>query len=100
MRSTTRCVGQVPRPIGPTTVHRIHGTMKAALRSALKQELIGRDVSLGAELTQPQRRKVLPPDIAQFWHLLDLARDHLVRGRQAKMATKAEALVWKGRTAA
>jgi integrase len=76
MRSTTRCLGAMPRPVGPKTLQNIHGTMKAALHSALKQELITHNVWLAAELKEPDRHKVVPPDIDQFWHLLDLARDH------------------------
>jgi integrase len=76
MRSTTHSVGAVPRPIGRKTLQNIHGTMRAALRAALADELIVRDVSKGARVPKPDRRKTVPPDIAQFWTLLDQARDH------------------------
>lgn len=76
MRSTTRGMGKVPRPIGPATVQRIHSTMRAALRTALKNEKIPRDVAINAELPDCDKRKVIPPDIDQFWALLDLASDH------------------------
>jgi integrase len=66
----------VPRPIGPVTLERIHATMRSALRDALADELIVRDVARGAKLPKPDRRKTVPPNIAQFWKLLDLAREH------------------------
>lgn len=76
MRSTTRAMGALPRPIGPVTLERIHATMRSALRDALADELIVRDVARGAKLPRPDRRKTMPPDIGQFWKLLDLAREH------------------------
>jgi integrase len=76
MRSTTQGMGAVPRPIGPVTFERIHATMRSALREALADELIVRDVAKGAKLPRPDRRKTAPPEIGQFWKLLDLAREH------------------------
>lgn len=76
MQSTAYGMGAVPRPVGPATLQRIHGTMRAAIRSAFADELIGSDVSRSARLPKPDRRKVVRPDISQFWTLLDTAREH------------------------
>lgn len=78
MRSTTRGVGQVPRPVGPVTVEKIHGTLRAALADALYRDepLIAREIWKGAKLPKADRYKTVPPEIAQFWALLDLARGH------------------------
>jgi integrase len=76
MRSTTRGVGGVPRPVGPKTLQNIHATVRAALRDAHADELVDRDVAVGAKLIKGERRKTVPPDIDQFWTLLDLAREH------------------------
>jgi integrase len=62
VRSTTRGVGQVPRPLADALYR--------------DEPLIVREIWKGAKLPKPDHHRTVPPEIAQFWALLDLARGH------------------------
>jgi integrase len=78
MLSTTRGLGAVPRPVGPKTLENIHGTLRAALSDALytDEPLITGEIWKGAKFTKPKEHRTVPPDVDQFWALLDLAAGH------------------------
>jgi integrase len=78
MLSTKHGLGAVPRPVGPKTLENIHGTLRAALADALytDEPPITGEIWIAAKFTKPQEHQTVPPDIDQFWALLDLAAGH------------------------
>lgn len=61
----------VPRPLSPSSVARIHACLSGALKSAVKQGLIVRNVAGDAELPKVERKKVRPPTPEQYGAFLD-----------------------------
>lgn len=65
MRSTTRGAGKVSRPVGPSTLENIHGTLRAALADALytDEPLITGEIWKAAKFTNPKDHETVPSDI-------------------------------------
>jgi integrase len=59
----------VPRPFGPSTALRVLGTLRSALSSAERAELVTRNVARQAEKPKGRRRKVRPwePEELGLW---------------------------------
>ena len=59
--------------VGPTTMRRIHATLRAALNAAVKQQRLTVNPALHVELAPPTRQRVHPWERAELGHFLDYA---------------------------
>ena len=59
--------------VGPTTMRRIHATLRAALNAAVKQQRLTVNPALHVELAPPTRQRVHPWESAELGHFLDYA---------------------------
>lgn len=72
-----REVGKNPRR-GPTTIRRVHATLRSAFSSALRQQLIAYNPAVGVELPAAPRPKVQPWEPSELGRFLDsVAGDRL-----------------------
>lgn len=65
----------VPRPVGPTTIRRIHATLSAALKEAVQNRLITYNPAADAKLPKAARKKVTPPTPEAYGAFLDAVAD-------------------------
>lgn len=61
----------VPRPVGPTTIRRIHACLSAALKAAVRQGFIASNPASNADLPKAAPRKVAPPTPEAYGAFLD-----------------------------
>ena len=61
------------QPVGPTTMRRIHATLRAALNAAVKQQRLTVNPALHVELSSPNRPRVHPWEPAELGRFLDYA---------------------------
>ena len=61
----------VPRPFGPATARRVHGTLRAALNAAVRAQEVPRNVASLADLPREIRRRVRPWTPEQLGGWLD-----------------------------
>jgi integrase len=67
--------GNVDRrqPVGPTTMRRIHATLRAALNAAVRQQRLTINPAVHVELRPPTRSRVRPWEPAELGQFLDYA---------------------------
>jgi integrase len=61
------------QPVGPTTMRRIHATLRVALNAALRQQRLTVNPALHVELPPPSRPRVRPWEPAELGTFLDFA---------------------------
>ena len=61
------------QPVGPTTMRRIHATLRAALNAAVKQQRLTVNPALHVELSPPTRQRVHPWERTELGQFLDYA---------------------------
>jgi integrase len=66
----------VPRPISPSTCHRIHALVSGALKSAKKHRLVLVNVAPDADLAKAEYRKYKPWTPEQYGQFLDFIETH------------------------
>ncbi len=66
--------------LSPGTVHLMHVIIHAALRQAVRDDLLSRNVADAAIPPQPLRHELTPPSLAEMEQLLSVARDHRLYG--------------------
>lgn len=64
------------RKIGPTTIRRVHATLRSALSDAVRHELVRRNAAKDARVPKAERPKVHPWEPAELGTFLDHAAPH------------------------
>ncbi|MCU1591667.1 MAG: integrase family protein [Frankiales bacterium] len=64
------------RPLGPSTVRRVHATLRSALASAKRRRLINYNPAVDIDLPKVSRPKVRPWEAAELGAFLDSLRGH------------------------
>ena len=76
LRDIVRATADAERPVGPTTLHRIRATLRAALSDAVRARLIDFNPAQHVELPALSRPRVAPWSPAELGAFLDHAGGH------------------------